>query len=566
MGIEVSRDEAVREESQRMKVYEAVAETLSRLGVDTTFGLVGSGNFGVIDHMTRRCGIAYHASRHEAAAVAMADGYARVSGKLGVCTVHQGPGLTNTLTALTEAVKARTPMLLLAGDTATNALYQNLDVDQDAVTGSIRAGTEGIRSGNTAVEDIARAVRRATNERRPMVISLPIDIQEQGCAAEDPPAFVEQESAAPRPSEEAVSRTVDLLESSNRPAIIAGRGAVLAAARPQLEALGDRIGALFATSMMAKGFFAGNPFDLGVSGGFASPLAVRLLGEADVVLSFGASLNTWTTKHGTLFAPTAEIVHCDLELSAIGRVQPVTLGVVGDAAETAEALAEELARRVVSVEGFRTDAVRRDIEEFRWQDEFRDESTEGTVDPRVALMVLEEMLPEERTVAVDCGHFAGFAAMHLSVPDAAGFVFAEAFQAVGLGMGAGMGAAVARPDRLAVVVVGDGGLPMSLGEIDAAVNLGLPILVVVINDAAYGAEVHHFRSLGLPTELALLGKIDFAAIAGAMGARGLEVSGPGDLEPLKEWIEDPDGVMVVDCKVNPSVEGEYLKEAFVAEA
>ena len=318
--------------------------------------------------------------------------------------------------------------------------------------------------------------------------------------------------------------------------------------------------------MMAKGFFAGNPFDLGVSGGFASPLAVRLLGEADVVLSFGASLNTWTTKHGTLFAPTAEIVHCDLELSAIGRVQPVTLGVVGDAAETAEALAEELARRVVSVEGFRTDAVRRDIEEFRWQDEFRDESTEGTVDPRVALMVLEEMLPEERTVAVDCGHFAGFAAMHLSVPDAAGFVFAEAFQAVGLGMGAGMGAAVARPDRLAVVVVGDGGLLMSLGEIDAAVNLGLPILVVVINDAAYGAEVHHFRSLGLPTELALLGKIDFAAIAGAMGARGLEVSGPGDLEPLKEWIEDPDGVMVVDCKVNPSVEGEYLKEAFVAEA
>jgi thiamine pyrophosphate-dependent acetolactate synthase large subunit-like protein len=549
-----------------MKVYEAVAETLSRLGVDTTFGLVGSGNFGLIDHMTRHRGIAYHASRHEATAVAMADGYARVSGKLGVCTVHQGPGVTNTLTALTEAVKARTPLLLLAGDTATTALYQNLDVDQNAVAGSIRAGTNGVRSANTAVEDIARAVRRAKNERRPMVISLPIDLQEQECIAEDPPAFVEQESAPPRPSLKTISRTVDLLEYSKRPAIIAGRGAVLAAARPQLEALGDQIGALFATSMMAKGFFAGNPFDLGVSGGFASPLAARLLGEADVVLSFGASLNTWTTKHGTLFAPTAEIVHCDLEPSAIGRVQPVTLGVVGDAAESAEALSEELARRDVSVEGFRTDAVRRDIEEFRWEDEFRDETTEGMVDPRVALMVLEEMLPEERTVAVDCGHFAGFAAMHLSVPDAAGFVFAEAFQAVGLGMGTGMGAAVARPDRLAVVIVGDGGLLMSLGEIDAAVNLGLPILVMVINDAAYGAEVHHFRSLGLPTELALLGTVDFAAIAGAMGARGLEARGPGDLEPLGEWIEDPVGVMVVDCKVNSSVEGEYLKEAFDAEA
>src|ERR671917_1537309 len=549
-----------------MKVYEAVAETLSQLGVDTAFGLVGSGNFGLIDHMTRHCGVAYHASRHEAAAVAMADGYARVSGKLGVCTVHQAPGVTNTLTALTEAVKARTPLLLLAGDTATTALYQNLDVDQDAVVASVGAGTEGIRSANTAVEDITRAARRAKIERRPIAVSLPIEIQEQDCEAKEPPTFVEQEIAAPRPSEEAVSRVADLLESSSRPAIIAGRGAVLAGARPQLEALGNQIGALFATSMMAKGFFAGSRFDLGVSGGFASPLAARLLGKADIVLSFGASLNTWTTKHGTLFSPSTRIVHCDLEPSAIGRVQPVTLGVVGDAAETAEALLEELTRRNANLEGFRTDAVIQGIEDFRWEGEFEDESTEDTADPRAVLTVLDGMLPRERTVAVDCGHFAGFAAMHLSVPDDAGFVFAEAFQAVGLGMGAGMGATVARPDRLGVVVVGDGGLLMSLGEIDAAINLGVPMLVVVINDAAYGAEVHHFRSLGLPTDLALLGGIDFAAIAGAMGARGLDVRSTGDLERLEEWLEGPEGVMVVDCKVNPRVEGEYLKEAFVAEA
>ncbi len=117
-----------------------------------------------------------------------------------------------------------------------------------------------------------------------------------------------------------------------------------------------------------------------------------------------------------------------------------------------------------------------------------------------------------------------------------------------------------------MVVVGDGGLLMSLGEIDAAVNLGVPMLVVVMNDAAYGAEVHHFRSLGLPTDLALLGGIDFAAIAGTMGARGLEVRSTGDLKRLEEWIDHLDEVKVVDCKVNPRVEGEYLREAFVAEA
>ena len=549
-----------------MRVYEAVAESLHRLGADTVFGLVGSGNFRLIDHMTRQCGVAYHAARHEAAAVAMADGYARVSGNLGVCTVHQGPGVTNTLTALTEAVKASTPLLLLAGDTATTALYQNLDVDQDVVVASVGAGVERLRNANTATEDVSRAVRRARVERRPIVVSLPIDIQEQDCQTTKHPTFVEYENAAPRPSEEAILRVVDKLESSSRPAIIAGRGTVLAAARPQLEALGDRIGAVFATSMMAKGLFAGNPFDLGVSGGFASPLAARLLGEADVVLSFGASLNTWTTKHGDLFAPSAEIVHCDLDPSAIGRVQPVTLGVVGDAAETAEALVEELARRDVSLRGFRTDAVRQDIEGFRWEDEFEGESTEGTVDPRAALMALEEILPKERTFAVDCGHFAGFAALHLSVPDAAGFVFAEAFQAVGLGLGTGMGAAVARPDRLAVAVVGDGGLLMSLGELDATIQLGVPLLIVIMNDAGYGAEVHHFRSLNLPTDLALLGEKDFAGIAAAMGAEGLTARSTADLERVREWVEAPSGTMVVDCKVNPSVEGEYLKEAFVAEA
>ena len=549
-----------------MKVYEAISETLSDLGAEEVFGLVGSGNYGLIDHMTRRHGISFHAARHEEAAVAMADGYARVSRNLGVCTVHQGPGVTNTLTALTEAVKARTPLLLLAGDTATTALYQNLDVDQEAVVSSIGAGVERVRTARSAAGSVARAVRRAVTERRPVVVSLPIDLQDQECEPAEAPAFAEEQISAPRPSEEAVLRIADLLEDSGRPAIIAGRGAVLSGARPALEALGERTGAIFVTSMMARGFFTGSPFDLGVCGGFSSPLAQRLVGEADVVLSFGAGLNDWTTKHGGMFSPSARIFHCDLDPSAVGRIRPVTLGVVGDAAKTAEALLDELDRRGAGRKGFRTDAVAREIKGFRWQDEFEEESTSETVDPRVVLMALDGILPEERTVVVDCGHFAGFPARHLYVPDAAGFVFAEAFQAVGLGLGAGMGAAVARPDRLAVVVVGDGGLLMSLGELDAAARLGLPLLVVVMNDEGYGAEVHHFRSLGFPTDLVRIEGLDFAAIAVSMGARGEVVRSPEDLRRAKGWIEAPEGLMVLDCKVDPDVEGEYLKEAFVAEA
>lgn len=549
-----------------MLVYEAIGYTLRRLGVDTLFGLVGSGNFGLINHMTGKCGVDLYVSRHEAAAVGMADGYARVSGKLGVCTVHQGPGVTNTLTALTEAVKSRTPLLLLAGDTATGALHQNLDIDQDAVVRSVGGSVERIRNSKTVVEDIARAVHRAETERHPVVVSIPIDLQERSCEWRDPPRFVGTLAAAPRPSEEAVSLAADLLESAQRPLILAGRGAVLASAGPALERLGDQLGALFTTSAVAKGLFAGSPFDLGIAGGFSSPLAARLMAEADVVVSFGAALNTWTTKHGNLFSSSAQIVHCDLHASPIGRIQPVALGVVGDAAKTAEALLDELTLRGVGLDGFRAEPVVREIEGFRWEDEFEEESTEETVDPRSVLIELDRLLPTERTVAVDCGHFMGFPAMHLSVPDAAGFVFAEAFQSVGLGLGTGMGATVARPDRLAVVVTGDGGLLMTLGELDAAIHLGLPLLVVVMNDAAYGAEVHHFRTLGLPTELARFKGSDFAAIAGAMGARGLTVRNVSDLSSLKEWTEAPEGPMVVDCKVNPRIVGEYLKEAFRAEA
>ena len=325
---------------------------------------------------------------------------------------------------------------------------------------------------------------------------------------------------------------------------------MLAGARPQLEALGGRLGALFATSMMARGFFSGS-HSTSASPAVSPPHSRRGCSARRTSCSRSVPASTRGPPNTGASAPSAGIVHCDLEASAIGRIQPVTLGVIGDAAETAGALLDELDRRGVSLEGFRTEAVVRDIESFRWEDEFEEDSAEGTVDPRSVLMALDGILPEERTVAVDCGHFAGFPARHLRVPDAAGFVFAEAFQAVGLGLGAGMGAAVARPDRLAVVVVGDGGLLMSLGELDAAVHLGIPLLVVVMNDAGYGAEVHHFRALGLPAGLARFGETDFASIAVAMGAEGVEVRSAGDLDRIKGWVGAPEGVMI-DCKVNPT--------------
>ena len=355
----------------------------------------------------------------------------------------------------------------------------------------------------------------------------------------------------------------DLLAGARRPAIVAGRGAVLAGAGAPLRRLGERTGALLATSAVANGLFAGDPYDLGISGGFATPLAARLLGEADVVVAFGASLNQWTTGHGRLPAPGATVVQVDLDEEAIGAHRPVALGVIGDAAATAEALVTALADREPAGAPRRTPQLADEIAAARWRDEpYAESETPGVLDPRTLSIALDDLLPAERTVVVDSGAFMGWPSMYLRVPDAAGFVFPQAFQCVGLALGNAIGAAIARPDRLTVAALGDGGALMALPELETLGRLGLPLLVVIYDDAAYGAEVHHFGPMGEAVDLAQFPDTDFAALARAAGCHGLTARGLDDLDPLRQWLAAPDRPFVLDAKVDPTIYGEWLAEAF----
>lgn len=547
-----------------MKVSGMIGKTLAGRGVEVFFGLVGSGNFAVVNAL-RGAGAAFYSSRHECAAIMMADGYARVSGKVGVCSVHQGPGFTNTLTGLVEAAKSRTPLVLLAADTPAATLWSNFKVDQGSFAATSGAIAERVHSPEIAATDTARALRRARVERRPVVLNIPIDLVEMN-VPDGAPAVPEQPVLEPpRPSEHSVAQVADLLETCERPVILAGRGAVLSGAREALEDLGRRIGALMTTSAVGNGLFAGNPYDVGISGGFSSPLAAELIGRADVVLAFGASLNRWTTRHGRLFPSDARVVQVDLDEEAIGALYPVDVGVVGDTAATARAIVEELKRRDSSKQGFRGDEVARRIAARRWRDEpYEDEGTSEYIDPRTLSLALDDLLPQQRTVATDSGHFMGYPAMYLPVPDEQAFVFSQAFQSVGLGLGSAIGAAIARPDRLTVAALGDGGALMALGEIETAARYELPMVIVVYNDAAYGAEVHHFGPMDRPVDLTQFPATDFAALARAAGAEGITVRKPEDLDPVKEWLGRRDGPLVIDAKVNPDVRAEWLEEAFRA--
>lgn len=512
---------------------EAVAEALVALGVDHVFGLVGSGNFHVTNALIAR-GARFVPSAHEAGAATMADAFARVSGRPTVVSVHQGPGFTNALTGLTEAAKSRTPLIALVPEATSPR--SNFHLSLEGIARSIGAGF--VRLGTTTAVTLDGTT----------ILALPLDVQ----TSEVDPLTI---TTPPSSGAAEVTEFVRALEAARRPVFIAGRGAT---DRESLVRLADRCGALLATSAAAKGLFAGDPWNLDVSGGFASPLAASLIAEADLIVAWGSTLNMWTTRHGRLIGPHATVVQVDHDPAALAVNRPISLGVVGDVRATALAALDA----VTPSDGWRTPELRKRIEaEVRWRDvSYVDESTETTIDPRTLSIALDDLLPPGRVIAVDSGNFMGYPSMYLSVADSAGFCFTQAFQSVGLGLASAIGAALARPDRLPVAALGDGGFLMSVAELTTVVRLGLPMVIVVYNDAAFGAEVHHFHA---PLETVTFPDSDIAAIARGFGCAGLTVRRKEDLAGLRDWLDGPrETAIVIDAKVWSSRGSWWLEEAF----
>jgi thiamine pyrophosphate-dependent acetolactate synthase large subunit-like protein len=272
----------------------------------------------------------------------------------------------------------------------------------------------------------------------------------------------------------------------------------------------------------------------------------------------------WTTRHGRLLHPNATVVQVDHDPDAIGAHHRVDVAVLGDAAETARALLDELERRDAARSGWRSPELAERIRNGAWQRHPFDDASDGDrIDPRALSARLDDLLPEERTVAIDSGHFMGYPAMHLRVPDAAGFVFTQGFQAIGLGLASAIGAAVARPDRLTVAALGDGGALMALPELETVARLGPRMLIVVYNDAAYGAEVHHFGPRGERLDLVRFPDVDFAALARAAGLQGKTVRRRDDLSVVGAWLASgATPPLLIDAKLVPTVVAEWLEEAF----
>jgi thiamine pyrophosphate-dependent acetolactate synthase large subunit-like protein len=548
-------------------VAEVLAKDLAALGARRCFGLLGTANFK-ISHGLVAAGVELISARHEGNAASMADAYAKATGELTLVSVHSGPGLTNAITGIGEAAKSRTPLLVLAGDVPTGNVKSNFYFEQAELVRSVGAISERTYTPQSARSDLLRAVTRAMRDRQTVVLSLPLDVQDATVNGSNEPIELDPMPGRLQPDQNDIRRLVEAMWRAKRPLILAGRGAVVSDAEKPLIALADQLGALLATSICGHGLFADNPWSVGISGGFSSPVADELISESDFILGFGVSFTQWTTKKGKLIARGATVAQIDIEAPKLGYQMPVQFAVLGDAKATAEALLAELDRRGASGAGRRDDRTRQRIRSGdNHHSPYPEESSAQYIDPRTVSKAVDEILPGDRVVASDSGHFCGWVPRYLRVPNPKASCLSHSFQSVGLGLASAIGLAVANPGKLAVLGAGDGGFLMSIADLETAIRLRLRMCILIYNDSSYAAEVHFFRRQGYSVDIVQFPETDFAALARGFGARGTTVRTLADLDAVRTWVgEGAPGVFLIDAKINPNLEADWHAEHFPSQA
>ena len=349
-----------------------------------------------------------------------------------------------------------------------------------------------------------------------------------------------------------------MLRQSRKPVILAGLGAHRAGAKAEIEQLADRTGALLVTSARGKDMFRGHPANLGIVGSFSHSAARRMIDQADCVLVFGAGLNLLTMSFGHSL-PKVPLIQVDADRSHIGRWHPADVAVVGDARLAAQALLEALPPGSNADRPFRSDETLRFLSEFDIARDFEPANTPRTVDPRSLGVALEKLLPARRNLVYDAGNFLGIVP-YLSVPGPGHFKLTSDFASIGLGFGTALGVARARPDETTVLVVGDGGFLMTMGELETVVREDLPLVIVLMNDCAYGAELHFLKMRDLPVAKSVFPDVDYAPIAEAFGFQSATIRTLDDLKKVAPLLARPDGPVLLDCKLNAAVAAPFMSE------
>lgn len=526
-----------------MKFNDVLAHALRLHGVEVMFGVMGDANMYVVDSFHCNEGGRFVAAANEGGAVLMAAGYAAVSGRVGVATVTHG-AIANCVSALFDATRGHYPLLVIAGDTARHEAFHLQNIPQRDVVVPTGAAYRQVRSVDTVVADLAAALGQAVAERRPVVLEVPADFQ-QADTAVAAGKIQQLVTGVLTPSAEDLEDAAALIVGANRPLVIGGRGAGSPGTARTLRQFAERIGAPLGTTLRGKGLFAGDSFDIGIVGTLSHPVASEVIGRADCLVVFGAGLNALTTLKGELLAGK-RIVQVDTDPAALGRYFPVDVGIIGDAARTAASLSALLDEAEAPPAGFRGDDLSRRIAAWREEDKAAADS-DGPLTLTGVLHKVNEIVPRERTLAIDGGRFSHEALRILDVDHPWNYAHCLNVGHIGMSVGYGIGASLGRPDVPALVVAGDGGFMLGgLAEFNTAVRNQLDVVIVLLNDGAYGAEYYRFVEQSLDPALTMFEWPDFTDVATSLGGTAVRVAEWGDFKRLAEVVRPGCGPVLIE--------------------
>jgi thiamine pyrophosphate-dependent acetolactate synthase large subunit-like protein len=551
-------------------VYEALAHDIHRLGIRQVFGLM-SDDTALLVTTLDGLGVRFRGTRHETNALVMADGYASATGEVAVGIIGRGPATANALLGAMQTLRSGSKVLLVFAESPNRQAQPNaLGPEQKAFnsTGVLQAA--GFRTFVAA--DAASARRTLIEAWRAahagaVALMLPMNVQHAtlDLAATDPgvPAAQAAGGEAPRPA--AVQAAAAVLARSRKPLILAGLGAYRSGARDAIVALADRLGAALATTLKGQDMFRGHPANCGMLGSFSHAGGRRLIEQADCVIAFGASLNQRTTSFGHSLPSGIPLIQVDTVRANIGRWFPADVALVSDAQSAAVALLQALPERPVEEKPLRAPEVLERLAAFSMASEFEAAHTPRTMDPRALAMELDRLLPRERNVVYDVGNFMQIAPF-VSVPGPSHVKYSLDFGSIGLGFGTALGFACGAPDRPTVLFIGDGGFMMSMGELETVVREDIPLVIVLMNDCAYGAELHYLKMHDMPVAMSKFADVDFEPVAAAFGFATATVRTLDELRALEPLLRQPDGPIFIDCKINGSIAAPFLLENVAQES
>jgi len=532
----------------RMTPSEAFVETLVAHGVTDVFGIVGSAYMDALD-LFPLAGIRFISVAHEQGAGHMADGYARVSGRHGVCIAQNGPGITNFVTAVAAAYWAHSPVVVVTPETGSMTLglggFQ--ETEQLPIFSKITKFQAHVNNKGRMAELTGRAFDRAQLEMGPTQLNIPRDYFYGDIECEIArPLAIERGAGGARSLDEAA----ELLAAAQFPVILAGGGVIMGEGEADAIALAEALQAPVCTSYLHNDAFpARHPLWVGPLGYQGSKAAMKIIAKADVVLALGTRLGPFGTlpQHGLDYWPKdAKIIQVDADAKMLGLVKPISVGICGDAKAAAQALTARLrGKRIASIDNQKARLAAVEAERKAWEGELdgwtheKDpwslEVSRGSahMHPRQMLRELERAMPEGAMVSTDIGNICSVSNSYLRFARPRSMFAAMSFGNCGYAFPTIMGAKVAAPDRPAIAYVGDGAWGMSFGELQTCVRERIPVTAVVFNNGQWGAEKKNHvdfyanRFVGVNLDQ----QPSWAAVAKAMGAEGMRVDQVSDVGP-----------------------------------